>query len=62
MPKQRFIRPAQAPLYGISRSTAYNWIKDGALKTRLVRRPGNKSGVRLIDVDSLEKLIEKGSN
>jgi Helix-turn-helix domain len=58
--KQRFIRPAQAPAYGISRATAYNWIRDGLLKTTLVRRPGNKLGCRLIDVDSLEKLIAKG--
>ena len=32
MPKQRFIRPAQGPLYGVSRATIYNWIRDGFLK------------------------------
>jgi len=55
--KQRYIRPAQGPLYGVSRATIYNWIRDGLLKTTLVRRPGNKGGVRLIEVASLEKLI-----
>jgi hypothetical protein len=55
--KQRFIRPAQGPIYGVSRATIYNWIRDGLLKTTLVRRPGNKGGVRLIEVASLEKLI-----
>ena len=58
--KQRFIRPAQAPLYGVSRSTIYNWIADGLIKTTMVHRPGNKQGIRLIDVESLEKLTGKG--
>ena len=57
---QRYIRPAQGLLYGVSRATIYNWIRDGLLKTTVVRRPGNRSGVRLVDVNSLEKLISEG--
>ena len=55
----KYIRPAQAPLYGISRSTAYNYMNDGLVKSTVIRRPGNERGVRLISVDSLKKLIEK---
>jgi Helix-turn-helix domain len=55
-----YIRPADAPRFGISRSTAYNWIADGILKSKVVRRLGNMRGVRLISVESLRELIENG--
>jgi hypothetical protein len=48
-----YIRPAQAPRFGISRSSAYNLISDGVLKTRVIRRPGTKKGIRLIETASL---------
>ena len=53
-----YIRPAQAPRYGVSRSTAYNWMNDGLIKSVVVRRPGNVRGTRLISVESLKALIE----
>jgi hypothetical protein len=58
--KQRYIRPAQAPAYGVSRATLYNWIRLGWVKTTVIRRPGNRLGCRLVDVESLEQLIQKG--
>jgi hypothetical protein len=56
--RPEYIRPSQAPRYGISRSTAYNWVADGLVTTKLVRRPGNAKGIRLISVSSLRKFIE----
>jgi len=53
-----YIRPADAPRFGISRSTYYNWLADGLVETRLIRCPGNAKGIRLISVSSLRKLIE----
>jgi len=54
-----YFRPKDAPHYGISRSTAYNWMDAGLLETKTVRRPGTARGVRLISVKSLRRLIEK---
>jgi len=53
-----YIRPAQAPRFGISRSSAYNLISDGVLQTRVIRRPGTKKGIRLIETASLRAYIE----
>jgi hypothetical protein len=53
-----YIRPSQAPHFGISRSTLYNLISDGVVKTKLVRRRGNTKGIRLISVESLRAYIE----
>jgi hypothetical protein len=53
-----YIRPAEAPRFGISRSTTYNWIADGIIKSVVVRRPGNTRGVRLISVSSLRACME----
>jgi integrase len=55
-----FIRPAQAPLYGISRSTAYNWLNAGLIRSTVIRLPGNVRGVRLISVESIKALFTKG--
>jgi hypothetical protein len=53
-----FIRPADGPRYGVCRSTIYNWLADGVLKSKVIRRPGSKRGVRLIEVESLRAYIE----
>ena len=43
---------------GICRSTLYNLIADGVIKTKVIRRPGNARGIRLISVESLRDYIE----
>jgi hypothetical protein len=53
-----YIRPSQVPRFGMCRSTAYNLMRDGCLKTKLIRRPGNVKGIRLISVKSLRAFIE----
>ena len=53
-----YIRPAQAPLYGISRSLLCEWIKEGRVKSFSPRRKGNIRGPRLVSVESLRKCIE----
>ena len=54
----QFIRPNQAWRFGVSRTTIYNWINDGLIKTVVFRRPGKARGVRLISVESLKAYIE----
>jgi hypothetical protein len=58
--RQRYIRPADAHIYGLSRSTLYNLIRDGLVRTAVIRRPGTRLGIRLVDAESLERLIQKG--
>ena len=53
-----YIRPSQVSRFGISRSSAYNLISDGVLRTRVIRRPGTKKGIRLIETASLREYIE----
>jgi predicted site-specific integrase-resolvase len=54
---QEFIRPSQAHLFGVSKGTIYNWMKDGTIKNVVVRRPGNTRGARLISVESLRQYL-----
>jgi hypothetical protein len=54
-----FVRPADAVrLYGVGKSTLADWIARGWVKSHLVRRPGNRSGCRLISTASLKSFIE----
>jgi hypothetical protein len=54
-----FLRPADAVrLFGIGKSTLADWIKRGWITSHLVRRPGNKSGCRLIATASLKSFIQ----
>src|SRR5262249_7082012 len=43
----------------LSRGTLYNLIKDGSIKSRVIRRPNARgAGLRLIDLASLDAFIE----
>lgn len=54
-----WLRPAQVPrLFPISRATLYNLISDGSLITKVLRRPGCVKGIRLINTESIRKLID----
>jgi hypothetical protein len=54
-----FVRPADAVcLFGVGKSTLADWIARGFIRSHLVRREGNKSGLRLISTSSLRKFIE----
>jgi hypothetical protein len=54
-----FCRPKDATrLYGVGKSTLADWIARGLIKSHLVRRPGNTSGLRLISTASLKAFIE----
>jgi len=43
-----------ARIIGCTRSTVFTLIKDGVLRTALLRRRGKKLGIRLINLDSLD--------
>jgi len=45
---------------GLSRALIYEHIQDGAIVSSTVKRPGCRRGRRLIQRESLDKLIEKG--
>ena len=54
-----FIRPADAvQLFGVGKSSLADWIAHGWIRSHLVRRRGNKSGMRLISTASLREFIE----
>jgi hypothetical protein len=46
-------------IYDIPRYRLFQFIKDGAFKSTLIKRPGAKRGLRLIDLDSLETFLDK---
>jgi hypothetical protein len=43
---------------GISRSLLYEFIRDGKVKSSLLRKKGNVRGIRLISAESLDSYIE----
>ena len=43
--------------FGIKRGTLYNLLRDGRVKGVLLRVRGQKSGVRLFDLDSVRTCI-----
>jgi hypothetical protein len=54
-----FIRPSQIQArFGISRSVAYELIGIGKIKSKVLRRPGNIRGMRLVSVESIRQFIE----
>lgn len=54
-----FVRTTDAVrLFGIGKSTLADWISRGLIRSHLVRRPGNKSGIRLISTAGLREFIE----
>ena len=43
---------------GVSRSRLYEWIKEGRIRSACIRERNQKKGTRLIDAESLFRLIE----
>lgn len=55
-----FLRPKDAvKMFGVGKSTLADWIAKGLVKSHLIRRRGNVSGMRLISTASLREFIEK---
>lgn len=53
-----FVRPADAVrLFGVGKTTLFDWIRTGAIRSYLVRSSGNKGGIRLISTNSLREFI-----
>jgi len=46
-------------IYDIPRYRLFELIKEKSFRSVLVKRPGAKRGLRLIDLDSLETFLEK---
>jgi len=45
-------------LLGIKRGILYRWLKQGKIKSVLLREPGNIQGVRLIHLASVREYIQ----
>lgn len=53
-----WLRPAQVPYYyGLGRSTVYNLMKDGLIKSVSVRKKHTIRGCRLISAASLDHYL-----
>ncbi|MHC1764728.1 MAG: hypothetical protein AB9869_10565 [Verrucomicrobiia bacterium] len=48
-------------LFGLKRGTLYNLLADGKIKGVLLRVRGQKSGVRLIDLQSVRDFINQSA-
>ncbi len=46
------------PTFGLSRSWYYGAIEKGLIRSSVLRNRGCLKGVRLIDVDSVRRLVE----
>lgn len=46
-------------IFGISRSHIYELIKDNEVSSTVIRKRGNKTGIRLISYDSIAAWIKK---
>ncbi len=44
-------------IFGVRRGTAYNLLRDGKIRGCLLRVRGQKSGVRLFDMESVRQFI-----
>jgi hypothetical protein len=51
--------PDVTRLFGLRRGTIYNLLHDGKIKGALIRVRGQKSGVRLIGLDSVRDYIRQ---
>lgn len=49
-------------IFGLKRGTTYNLLADGKIKGVLLRVRGNKSGVRLFDMESVREFIRRSMN
>ena len=50
--------PDAVKLYGIGRSSLYELIAEGKIKSVCLRQRGSTRGIRLLSADSLSKYIE----
>ncbi|NBW14018.1 MAG: hypothetical protein EBR82_39070 [Caulobacteraceae bacterium] len=53
----RLPRPPQR-LEGLSRAEIYLLAKDGKIRCKILRKPGNERGIRLINVPSVRAYID----
>jgi len=44
-------------LFGLKRGIVYRRIRDGSIKSVLLREPGNQQGVRLVYAQSIRDLL-----
>lgn len=57
--KREWLRiPDAIRIYGIGRSSLYELISDGKIKSASLRKRGNVRGIRLISATSLEAFLE----
>jgi Helix-turn-helix domain len=54
--------PDAARFSGLGRSSLYELIREGKIKSVCLRKRNNSRGVRLISADSLSSLIESAAN
>jgi hypothetical protein len=45
--------------YGIPRYRVFELIKEGKVRSTLIKRKGRQKGMRLIDLNSLDKYLEQ---
>jgi hypothetical protein len=54
-----FIRIGDArKIFGLGRTYCYNLITDGKIRSVVLRKRGAKTGVRLLDVDSVRAFLQ----
>lgn len=59
--RPRWANYKQASAYsGISIRTLQDYVKDSLVRSAVVTKPNAKSGIRLLDINSLDQFIEQG--
>lgn len=54
--------PEAVRTFGTCRSTLYEWIAEGKIKSMCLRKRGAQRGIRLISFDSLADYCERAAN
>jgi len=54
--------PEAVRIFGVSRSTLYEWISAGAIKSTALKKRGALRGIRLLSFDSLAAYIERAAS
>ena len=49
-------------VFGLRRSTTYNLLRQGVIRSAAVRRKGARNGVRLIDLQSVRDFLKAQSS
>jgi hypothetical protein len=47
------------PRFGITRPTYYKLIREGAIKSACIRKPGSLTGIRLVNTESVRRFVER---